>query len=171
MKGCKGRSGPGNGAAGLRMMTHQDDTGSGRECRTRVNCSCAESRERGLPAGCWSAGFPFHPPNYAGGFHASTSRFLHHREPFFTRRRARVQEQRIYIFCRSRTAETTALTWSGVMPLDANACMAFLLGPPLATISVRSASDIFLASSETRLESWLPVRRLRRHRGTRHTSP
>src|SRR5271165_5670055 len=56
-----------------------------------------------------------------------------------------------YFFCASRMYPMTILIWSAVTPLLANACIAFLSLPPLAIMSVRSASEAFLASSETRL--------------------
>src|ERR1051326_3953700 len=54
-------------------------------------------------------------------------------------------------FCIARIAATTAFTSSADKPLALKAWVAFLLGPPLAMKSVRSASDFFLASSDTRL--------------------
>src|SRR5437764_12521451 len=39
------------------------------------------------------------------------------------------------------------------MPLFAYACMGFLALPPFAMASVKSASEVFLASSEIRLEA------------------
>src|SRR5579863_7905880 len=66
--------------------------------------------------------------------------------PVSSRCAKREQPVSSYFFCRSRMYPTTAFTWSGVRALDTEACFGLVV-----TTFVRSVSDIFLASSETRL--------------------